>query len=347
MSSNLAWRGHSDARSLAVQAATFLRSNPGAATIAATGIVLAVSALVNHRLAKKAERDNPPAGRLIKVDGVRMHFVEKGAGEPLVLLHGNGTMIQDFETSGLMEEAAMKYRVIAFDRPGFGHSTRPRSTIWTPARQAELINRALSVLGVQRATVLGHSWGCSVAIALALNHPATVSSLVLASGYYYPTARGDVIAMSPPALPVVGDVIRYCISPILSRLLWPLVLRKLFGPAPVPQKFSRFPKEMTCRPSQIRASAEESALMLPDAFSWKKHYPELKLPVVIIVGAEDRLIAPDRQSARLHAEVLHSTFHRVRDAGHMVHQTAPKRVMAAVEEATQAAKAAELPAAAE
>src|SRR4051794_1696772 len=47
----------------------------------------------------------------------------------LVLLHGNGSMIQDFESSGLLAMAAKKYRVIAFDRPGFGHSERPRATI--------------------------------------------------------------------------------------------------------------------------------------------------------------------------------------------------------------------------
>ena len=58
-------------------------------------------ALVNRHLAKKAERDNPAAGRFLDVDGVRLHYVERGSGEPLVLLHGNGSMIEDFESSGL------------------------------------------------------------------------------------------------------------------------------------------------------------------------------------------------------------------------------------------------------
>ena len=49
---------------------------------------------------------NPPAGQFLEVDGVRLHYVERGEGEPLVLLHGNGSMIQDFETSGLIDMAA-------------------------------------------------------------------------------------------------------------------------------------------------------------------------------------------------------------------------------------------------
>jgi len=89
---------------------------------------LAAIAVVNRHLAKKAEHDNPPAGSFLELNGVRLHYVERGSGEPLVLLHGNGSMIQDFESSGLIDLAAKNYRVIVFDRPGFGHSDRPRKS---------------------------------------------------------------------------------------------------------------------------------------------------------------------------------------------------------------------------
>ena len=291
---------------------------------------LAVSALMNHRLARKAERDNPPAGRFVDVDGVRLHYIERGEGEPLVLLHGNGSMIQDFEASGLIDLAAQDHRVIVFDRPGYGHSDRPRNVIWTHDAQAELLRKALTQIGVDRAIVLGHSWGCSVAVALAAKYPDLVAGLVLASGYYYPTARKDVLGMSAPAVPVIGDVIRYTISPPLSRLLWPLILRKLFGPQRTPQKFEGFPKEMAFRPSQIRASAAESGLMIPDAFATQDSYGRLTMPVAIVAGTEDRLVDTDRQSARLQDDIRQSSFHPVGGAGHMVHQTATNAVMSAV-----------------
>ena len=128
------------------------------AAIAAVG-ALALSALVNRQLAKNAEHNNPPAGQFLEVNGARLHYVERGSGAPLVLLHGNGSMIQDFESSGLIDLAVENYRVIVFDRPGFGHSDRPRNVVWTPAAQADLINSALQLLGVPHAIVLGHSWG--------------------------------------------------------------------------------------------------------------------------------------------------------------------------------------------
>jgi len=299
---------------------------------AATAAAWAISALVNRRLARNAENDNPPAGQFLEVSGVRLHYVERGSGTPLVLLHGNGSMIQDFETSGLIDLAAKNYRVIVFDRPGFGHSDRPRNVVWTPAAQAELINSALERLGVSHAIVLGHSWGASVAVALALTYPNLVKGLVLASGYYYPSLRPDVVAMSAPAVPLVGDVLRYTISPIVSRVMWPLLMTKIFGARPVPKKFEGFPKEMALRPSQIRASATESALMLPDAFHYRDEYENLKMPLVIVAGDEDRLVDIDAQSARLHLDVPQSRFHRVPGAGHMIHQTATGAVMSAIDE---------------
>jgi pimeloyl-ACP methyl ester carboxylesterase len=293
-------------------------------------------ALVNRRLARNAENDNPPAGQFLQVGGVRLHYVERGAGVPLVLLHGNGSMIQDFESSGLIDLAAKNYRVIVFDRPGFGHSDRPRNVVWTPAAQAELINSALERLGVSRAIVLGHSWGASVAVALALKYPGLVQGLVLASGYYYPTLRPDVLALSAPALPLVGDILRHTISPIVGRVMWPLLMAKIFGPRSVPKKFEGFPKEMALRPSQLRASAAESALMIPDAFQFRDQYANLKMPTVLVAGDEDRLIDIDTQSTRLHRDVPQSRFHRVPGAGHMVHQTAPRVVMSAIDEVATA-----------
>jgi pimeloyl-ACP methyl ester carboxylesterase len=293
---------------------------------------LAATALLNRYLAKRAERDNPPAGRFLEVNGVRLHYVERGAGEVLVLLHGNGSMIEDFESSGLIDLAARNHRVIVFDRPGFGHSHRPRDGIWTPDAQANVIKLALRRLGVSHAIILGHSWGASVAVALALKSPELVSGLVLASGYYYPTMRPDVVAMSAPALPLLGDVLSHTLAPVVSRLMWPLMMAKIFGPRSVPSKFEQFPKEMALRPSQIRASAAESALMIPDAFHFRDRYADLRMPVVIIAGEEDRLIDIDTQSARLHRDVSQSTFHRVPGTGHMIHQTATDQVMSAINE---------------
>jgi pimeloyl-ACP methyl ester carboxylesterase len=305
---------------------------------AAGAALLGFSALVNHRLAAKAERDNPPRGRFVEVGGVRLHVVEQGHGEPLVLLHGNGSSVEDFQSSGLIAMAASRYRVIAFDRPGHGHSTRPRGVVWTDAAQADVIAAALAEMGVSGAIVLGHSWGCSVAMALALEHPEAVSALVLASGYYYPSVRADSVAAAGLTIPGLGDLIRYAVSPWVARALWPLMLRKIFGPASTPPKFNAFPKEMTFRPSQLRASAADAALMVADAAARQRRYRELAAPVVIIAGDADRLVDIDEQSGRLHADLPRSALRRISGVGHMVHQSATDAVMSAIDEAARMRK---------
>jgi pimeloyl-ACP methyl ester carboxylesterase len=210
---------------------------------------------------------------------------------------------------------------------------RPRNVVWTPEAQADLFKKALDRLSVQRAIVLGHSWGASVAVALAIRHPSFVDALVLASGYYFTTARADVAASSVPAIPGLGDIISYTISPILSRLMWPVMLRKVFGPRSVPEKFAGFPKEMAVRPSQIRASAAETALMIPAAFASSKTYSELEMPTIILAGEDDRLVDINEQSVRLHDEVKQSRLHRIAGAGHMIQQSATPDLMAAINEA--------------
>jgi pimeloyl-ACP methyl ester carboxylesterase len=75
--------------------------------------------------------------------------------------------------------------------------------------------------------------------------------------------------------------------------------------------------------------------MIPDAFQSRNRYADLKMPVVIIAGEEDRLIDINEQSARLHADISQSKLHRVSGAGHMVHQSATDSVMSAINEAAR------------
>ena len=301
--------------------------------VASAAVISCIAmALVNRLLTKNAELKNPPMGRFVDVDGVRLHYVERGAGDPIVLLHGNGSMVEDFACSGLIDLAAADHRVIAFDRPGFGYSGRPRTVVWTPAAQAKLLRRALDKIGVSRPIVLGHSWGASVAVAMGLDFPAFVRGLVLASGYYYPTARTDAAASIPGSLPVIGDLLSHTLLPLLNRIAWPLTMAKMFGPMSVPDKFRGFPRELALRPDQLRAAAAESVLMVPAALMTRSQYAKLKMPVAIVAGDHDRLVDCESQSARLHSEITQSSFRKIADQGHMIHQSATEEVMSALRE---------------
>jgi pimeloyl-ACP methyl ester carboxylesterase len=76
----------------------------------------------------------------------------------VLYLHGRGGMIQEVQATGLVEQIARNHRLIVIDRPGFGHSARPRDRTWTPEEQADLIAKLLSKLGVSKVIVIAYSW---------------------------------------------------------------------------------------------------------------------------------------------------------------------------------------------
>jgi pimeloyl-ACP methyl ester carboxylesterase len=296
----------------------------------AAGLGLAASFFYVRAKTKQAEAENPPQGRFVTVDGVRLHYLEKGEGPTLVLLHGNGVLANDFEHSGLLDRAAEHYRVIAFDRPGFGYSERPRSKVWTPQAQARLLRHALQELDVDSAIVLGHSWGTLVALSMALEAPDFVRGLVLLSGYYYPSLRADVLT-STPAIPVVGDLMRYTVSPLVGRMMWRPIVKRAFAPQPVDARFRELPVWMMLRPKQLRASAAETAMMIPSAMALSKRYPELEVPAVIIAGTQDLIADFGHNSERLNERIPGSELQLQPGVGHMTHYAHPDQVLAAVD----------------
>ena len=295
------------------------------------GLGLAASFFYVRAKTQQAEAQNPPRGRFVKVDGVRLHYLERGQGPALVLLHGNGVFADDFEHSGLIDRAAEHYRVIAFDRPGFGYSERPRSRVWTPQAQARLLHHALQDIGVDSAIVVGHSWGTMVALSMGLDVPDFVRGLVLLSGYYYPSLRADVPLLSAPAIPLLGDLMRYTVSPLMTRMLWRPLTKQVFAPLPVDPDFKRLPVWMMLRPKQLRASAAETAMMVPSAAALTKRYADLKVPVTIISGTKDRIVNFGHNSERLHERIEGSELQLEPGVGHMVHYADPDKVMRAID----------------
>lgn len=296
----------------------------------AVGALAATAAWTGWR-ARRAEQEHPPKGRFVAVDGVRLHYIERGHGAPVVLLHGNAVRAEDFMASGLITHLAAHHRVLAFDRPGFGFTTRSRNRLWTAARQAHAIASALDQLSVEPAIVLAHSWATLVALELALRSPQSVRRLVLVSGYYFPTVRLDVAVAAPPALPLIGDVMRYTVSAMFSRATLNRTIETMFAPQAVPRTFlPTLGREMLVRPSQLRANAEDAALMIPSAAALRDRYERLAIPTTIFAGADDRIVKPDRHAAKLHGVLPNSELHVLAGAGHMLHYSHPKEVLAAV-----------------
>lgn len=304
--------------------------------ILAGAAATALTALAVREAARAVERAHPPHGTFFDLGDVRLHVLMRGAGEPILYLHGNGAMIQEVEATGLVDALSATHRVIIPDRPGFGHSTRPRHVAWTPERQARAIAELLSRIAPGPVTVVAHSWGTLVALALALDHPAHVSGLVLVSGLYFPEARSDIV-LAAPAIPIVGDIMRYTVSPLAGWAIAERLIQKAFAPNPVTPRFrAEFPIGMALRPWQLRAAAEEIAMMQTAPARLSARYGQLACPVTLLAGRADQIVDSRRHTERLAAQLPQAKIAVIENVGHMLPHIVPTEVMRAATETTAA-----------
>jgi len=119
-----------------------------------------------------------PAESLLEIDGRRVHVVDRGEGEPLLLLHGFGASTLLWEP--VIPELAKSRRVVAIDLNGFGWSERPKEReAYTLAGQERLVLAVAEALGFDRFDLAGHSYGGAISLFLASRHPERVRSLTL------------------------------------------------------------------------------------------------------------------------------------------------------------------------
>jgi pimeloyl-ACP methyl ester carboxylesterase len=135
-----------------------------------------------------AEKRFELAAKDATVFGYKMHYLEAGAGAPVILLHGTGG-----EGARWMPQIvglSSAYRIIAPDQIGFGASDKPMTTYHSGVF-AGFLAGLMKVIGVPKATLVGQSMGATVALDLAVHHPEMVERLVLVDG-------GGFRAANPP-----------------------------------------------------------------------------------------------------------------------------------------------------
>lgn len=123
--------------------------------------------------------------RLVLGDRGQLRVIDRnptGARETVLLVHGYGSSSASY--APIVDALAAHMRVLAVDLPGFGKSDR-RDGDYTPDGLADVLAEVLTQKGVQRAHVVGHSWGSSVVLAFARRHPDRLDRLVVISGWVY------------------------------------------------------------------------------------------------------------------------------------------------------------------
>lgn len=275
-----------------------------------------------------------PDSRFLEIEGLRVHFKTAGSGRPaFVLLHGFGA--STFSWREVMAPLAQRGTVIAFDRPGFGLTSRPFPGEWqgeNPYRmafQVRLLEALLDRLGVERAILIGNSAGGTVATHFALAHPERVQALVQVDAAIY--SGGGVpgwllpLLETPQARRLGPVVVRYLLETRgdeFIRLAW-------FDPGKVtPAVLSGYRK-----PTQVadwdRALWELTLASRPTDLA--SRLGEIRTPTLVVTGAEDRIV-PTEQSVRLAGDIPGARLAVFPRCGHLPQEECPGAFLRAVDE---------------
>ena len=255
------------------------------------------------------------------VDGHRVHYQEAGSEDatPIVLIHGfcSSTLVW---SEALLNLAARGFRVIAPDLLGYGYSGKPRNAEYTIASQARVIVGLLDKLAIERAALVGSSYGGAVAATVALDYPERVEKLVLV-GAVTNNAPTKYLLMRLFGSPVIGDLL----SPLLigSRRLLRLRMKRVYD------KHSRILDErrVDARHLPLKASATHRAIIRTvrrwDADRIQRDAHLINQPTLLIWGENDPEV-PLQDGERLQEKIDGSRLIIFRNCGHNPHEEFPQ-----------------------
>lgn len=312
----------------------------------AVAIALAIYALSANARAyvRRVDAQFPPTGRFIDLDGVRLHVREAGdasGGAPrLLLIHGASSNLLEL-WGPLADEFSPLHHVIAYDRPGLGHSGRAKRNGHTMAYQARCAARVLEETGGGPALVVAHSLGAAAALRLALEYPHLVSGLVLVAPACNPYPWKPAWWARLSATPIIGNLFCALIIPWLGPPLSPQSVGNNFWPAPVPVNYLKEAGvPLVFRPRAFRASALDVCASNLEFGAQQPRYGELLTPTVIITAEKDKIVSPKRHARALAVDLPAAELVIAPDTGHMPHRLRTDLVIAAIRRVNEMTSAA-------
>lgn len=283
---------------------------------------------------RRVQRLVPVDGEFLEVEGARLHYVDRGQGPPILMVHGLGGQLRNFNY--LVDLLAEEFRVILVDRPGSGYSTAPSETGAGLKSQAAVFARFIDKLGLDKPLVVGHSLGGAISLELALDFPERVGALALIA----PLSQFEEVL--PPAFrglaitsPRLRTALAWMAVAPASRYGPKTQLEQVFAPDDVPEDFDvRAGGLLARRPSNFLASSADLRGAAEDLADLVARYAQLSVPARVLFGRGDTILNPDIHGRGLEGVVPGLRLDIV-DGGHMIPVTYPEETARWIAEAAR------------
>ncbi len=248
-----------------------------------------------------------------------VRFTEQGQGTAIVMLHGFGSSLESWGPS--IDVLSQQHHVLALDARGFGLSDRSAGDYSLSALGRDVTD-AMDARGIDRATVVAHSWGSAVALALALQAPDRVDRLVLVSSLAYePQVPWTMRATRARG---VGELL---VNTFYTARLDANIERAFHDPSVLTyeqMQAMRYVTELPGSRAAALAISREVRLGQQD-----DRYGELDVPTLVIWGRQDRILNP--WWARRLGRDLGADVELLDDCGHFPMLEQPEHFAALVE----------------
>ncbi len=269
-----------------------------------------------------------PTDTQIEVSGKTLRYVKAGSGPNVILLHGASGNLHDW-TFDLFDALAQSYTVLAFDRPGLGLSDAADDA--SLLAQSRLMREAAETLGMKQATLVGHSFGGSVALAWALDAPSQVDGLVLMSApsHVWPGSAGPLYDIA--GLPLIGYAFSQLVPLLASDSRVTRAVDTIFAPQETPDGYvTHVRPDLSTRPQNFRNNAAQVGSLKPQIRDMVPRYPSLTMPIEVIHGTADEIVPLDIHSEPMASTLSNARLTRLEGIGHMPHHTNPDVLFAAL-----------------
>lgn len=301
-------------------------------------VVLALAAYTQLRAYTFATM-YPATGRKLSVDGQQLHFIDIAATDPdapvLLFIHGASGNLHD-PMSALHGALEGRYRLLFVDRPGHGWSERRERADASPKRQAELLGGLMDALGIERAVVVGHSWGGSVAAAFALGHRRKTRGLVFLAPATHPWEGGVNWYYHIAAMPIVGWLFVHILTLPVGLMARRRVTRCVFSPEPMPEDYIEDARiDLVLRPGTFRANAQDVVDLHGHVTAMAPRYPSIAAPTVILSDMQDPVVYTHIHSTGLERDIPGARLRLLERAGHMPHHTRTHDVVDAIDDVVE------------
>jgi pimeloyl-ACP methyl ester carboxylesterase len=268
----------------------------------------------------RASLPNSAYSHFADIDGVRIHYQEKGNGTPLVLIHGYTS--STYSWKDVFQPLSQNFRVIAVDLKGFGFSGKPDGD-YSRRAQAILIGHLLEFLKIDKAWLCGNSMGAEVALNLALVNPERVAGLILIDSAGIDVPGSGSLAPKYLQIPVVGRVLT-ALALRSNKLVRQGLEKSFYDPAKVTdERVANYYRPLQTRGGQLAAvrARTQSA-----QFPIEQDLGRINLPTLIIWGAADKLI-PLAAGRKLNSLIKDSQLVIFDNCGHLPQEEMPERVV--------------------